>query len=307
MRTLLGKNAREPAGTVEFRAMSAMHHDPAVPRIDLSGQVVLITGGGRGLGRSFAEGLAAAGASVAVVGRSETPIAETVAGITAAGGRAIAIQADVTDPKATEQMRTTVERALGPVDVLVNNAAITTPVGSIWEVDPDAWWEGIESNVRGPFLCCRAVLPGMIARRRGRIINLASTAGLKVIRGYSAYSAGKAALLRLTENLAAEVLPYGVQVFAIEPGLVKTALTEYLAQSPEGQQWLPWIGRVFAEGRDDPPAHAVQLVLFLVSGRGDALTGRFLHVANDPARLVARLAEIEKEDWYTMRLRLPPA
>jgi len=272
--------------------MSARHDDPVLPRVDLTGQVVLITGGGRGLGRFFAEGVAAAGAAVAVVGRTQAPIAETVAAITAAGGRAIGIPADVTDAKATEQMHTAVERALGPVDVLINNAAITTPVGSLWEVDPDAWWEGIESNVRGPFLCCRAVLPGMIARRRGRIINLASTAGLKVIRGYSAYSAGKAALLRLTENLAAEVLPYSVQVFAIEPGLVKTALTEYLAESPEGRQWLPWIGRVFAEGRDDPPAHAVKLVLFLASGRGDALTGRFLHVANDPARLVARLAEI---------------
>jgi len=180
-------------------------------------------------------------------------------------------------------------------------------VGLPWEVEAEAWWRCIESNLRGPFLCCRAVLPGMISRRRGRIINMASTAGLKVIRGYSAYSAGKAALLRLTENLAAETRPHDVQVFAIEPGLVRTPLTEFLAESPEGQQWLPWIRRVFAEGRDDPPDRAVALVKFLASGRGDALTGRFLHAASDVAELVKRRAEIEQEDWYTMRLRLPPA
>ena len=284
-----------------------MHDHAAAGRPNLTGQVALITGGGRGLGRSFAEALAAAGAAVAVTARSTEQLDETVARIAAAGGRAIAVPADVTDGKAVTRMVATVEAQLGPVDVLINNAAITTPVGPAWEVEPDAWWQCVESNVRGPFLCCRAVLPRMIARRRGRIINMASTAGLKVIRGYSAYSTGKAALLRFTENLAAETKSHGLQVFAIEPGLVRTALTEYLAESPEGQQWLPWIRQVFAEGRDDPPARAVTLVMFLVSGRGDALTGRFLHAVSDVTQLVQRQTEIELEDWYTMRLRLPPA
>ena len=283
-----------------------MGDDIELSETDLTGQVVLVAGGGRGLGRAFAEALAAAGAAVAVAARSPEQVAETAACITAAGGRAIAITADVTDEQAVARMLAIVEQELGRVDVLINSAAITTPVGPVWEVEAEAWWRCIESNLRGPFLCCRAVLPGMIARRRGRIINMTSTAGVKVIRGYSGYSAGKAALLRFTENLAAETKPYDVQVFAIEPGLVRTALTEYLAESPEGQQWLPWIRQVFAEGRDDPPARAVALVKFLTSGRGDALTGRFLHAASDVTQLVQRRAEIEREDWYTMRLRLPP-
>jgi NAD(P)-dependent dehydrogenase (short-subunit alcohol dehydrogenase family) len=190
--------------------------------------------------------------------------------------------------------------------VLINNAAVTTPVGPAWEVAPEAWWRCIESNLRGPFLCCRAVLPGMIARRRGRIINLASTAGLKAVRGYSAYSTGKAALVRFSENMAAETKPHGLHVFATVPGLVRTALTEYLAESPEGRVWLPWVRRVLTEGRDTPPERAVQLVMFLVSGRGDALTKRLLDASSDVEELLARQAQIEREDWYTMRLRLPP-
>lgn len=284
-----------------------MPDDPTSGQPDLTGQVAIVTGGGRGLGRAFAQALAAAGAAVAVAARSAEQLAETVVSITTAGGRAIAIPADVTNQQAIERMVAIVEQQLGPVDVLINNAGITTPLGPVWEVEPDEWWRCMETNVRGPFLCSRAVLPRMVARRRGRIINVASTAGLRAVPCNSAYSTSKAALIRLSEILAAETQHYGVQVFAINPGLVRTAMTEYLAESPEGQQWTPWIREVLATSRDVPPTGAVNLLLFLASGRGDALTGRFLNVTDDVVQLVRQQAEIEQGDLYTMRLRVSPA
>lgn len=282
-----------------------MHDHPLSAQIDLTGQVALVTGGGRGLGRAYAQALAAAGAAVAVVARSADQLADTVAHITQAGGRAMAMPADVTNPPAVARIAAMVEQQLGPVDLLINNAAIVTPVGPVWEVKPEAWWQCMEINVRGPFLCSRAVLPRMVTRRRGRIINVIS--GLRPIPYGSAYGVSKAALMRFTETLAVEIKSYGLSVFAMHPGLVRTAMTEYMAESPEGQQWMPYIHAGFAKGQNIPPTAAVDLVLFLASGRGDSLTGRILNVADDVAQLVQRHAEIEQEDLYTLRLRALPA
>ena len=119
-----------------------------------------------------------------------------------------------------------VEAALGPVDLLVNNAGQFGPIGPVATTDPDAWWQTLEVNLRGPLYCAHAVLPGMLSRRHGRIINVSSSSGFSAVPMLSAYAVSKAALYRLSENIAAETRETGVSVFTIVPGLVRTAMSE---------------------------------------------------------------------------------
>lgn len=273
-------------------------------KVDLSGQVALVTGGGRGLGRALAQALAAAGASVAVIARSEDQLSETVRLIEQAGGRAIALPADVSDQRAVEQVVAAIEQRLGPVDLLVNNAAVVGPAnGPIWEIDPVQWWRAIEINLRGPFLCARAVLPSMVARRRGRIVNTTSIAVQTPFN--TAYHASKAALTHLTNCLAAETKEYGISVFAYMPGGIRTTLTEYLAESPDVHESLRnRFQAYFREGwMSDTPERAVQGVMFLASGKADALSGRYISAWDDEAESLRRVDEIQRDDLLTLRIR----
>jgi NAD(P)-dependent dehydrogenase (short-subunit alcohol dehydrogenase family) len=280
-----------------------MSGDSTNQEIDLSGQVAIVTGGGRGIGRAMALALARAGAAVAVVARTAEQLAETVALIEGEGGRAIAVPADVTDRQAVERMAREVERQLGPVDLLVNNAGTGDPGGPLWEVDPDQWWHVLTVNLCGPFLCSRAILPGMIARRQGRIVNTASGAGLKAMTYMSAYVTSKTALVRLTENLAAETTEHGISIFAIHPGTVRTAMWETILASPELDRWKPGLRKIFERGRDIAPDRAADLVVFLASGKADALSGCFISVSDDVDEMVSRAQEIREGELYTLRLR----
>lgn len=270
---------------------------------ELRGQVAIVTGAGRGLGRATALALAGAGARVAVVARSAEQLAETVRGVGDGGGQALAVVADVSDAGSVERMAREVERALGPVDLLVNNAATMGPVGPMWEAEASDWWHTMEVNLRGPYLCSRAVLPGMIERRRGRIINVSTSAATVAVAYMGAYVIAKTALLRFTENLADELTDSGVFVFAIDPGTVRTAMTEYVLESEAGRKWLPWFGKLFDRGRDVPAGKAAQLVGQLASGRADALSGRLLGVADDLGKLLGQLEEVKRDGLYTLRVR----
>src|SRR5579864_1178731 len=249
--------------------------------IDLTGQVALVTGGGRGLGTVIARVLAAAGAAVAVMARSEDELADTVAGIAASGGRAAAVPADVTDRAAVERAVAEAERRLGQVDLLVNNAGRAHALDEVSQVDPEDWWRDVEVNLRGPFLCARAVLPGMLARGRGRIINVTSGVGGLPGPGFSGYVVSKAALMRLTDTLAAEVVGSGVAVFAISPSLVRTPGSTYLLASPVMARWAPGLLKAMKEGRDESPEVLARWVVSLASGRADMLSGRFLSTRLD--------------------------
>ena len=269
---------------------------------DLTGQVAIVTGGGRGIGRSIALGLASAGASVGVVARSADQIAQVADEIAQARGRGVAVAADVSDSEAVGRMVREVEEVLGPIDLLVNNAGVAGPIGPIVGADLDEWWRCQEINLRGPLLCARAVLPGMVARRRGRVVNVASGAGTVAIPYLSAYVVSKTALIRLTEILAAEVAEHGVRAFAVEPGTVRTAMAESALESEEGRRWMPWFRDIFDQGRDVPPEWAARLVTLLASGRLDALSGRFFTVADDVLGMAERAEREGLGDYQTLRL-----
>ncbi len=257
----------------------------------LSGQVALITGGGRGIGRMTALALSRAGVKLAVAARSRDELNETVRLVTAQGGQAIAFALDVAEPAAVEHMVSETVGQLGPVDLLINNAAMTGKADQGWALADD-WWRVMEVNLRGPYLCARAVLPGMVARQRGRIINVSSNAGVRPTPPYSAYSTSKAALIRLTDSLAEMTQDQGIRVFGISPGMVKTAMTKAMPimdNKPEAD----WVA----------PERAAELCVFLASGQADRLSGRYVHVLDDIRELVRRADEIAASDLYALRVR----
>jgi NAD(P)-dependent dehydrogenase (short-subunit alcohol dehydrogenase family) len=271
--------------------------------VPASSKVAFITGGGRGFGRAFAIALASQGWRVAVAARSPDQVEETAQMTRAAsGGEAIAITADVTSRHDVQAMVRRTESELGQIELLINNAGQGRPYGPTWDTDPDEWWSAIETNLRGPMLCCSQVLPGMIRARRGRIINVASGAGTFSIPYMSAYVTGKTALIRFTEVLADETRQHGVSVFAIQPGTVMTEMAKDAVQS----EWLPWLRRIFEEGRGDtfePGTELTELMLYLASGQADALSGRMFMAPGTPPDIAARAAEIQAQELHVLRLR----
>lgn len=275
--------------------------DPGDKTAGLGGQVAIVTGGGRGLGRAFAQALATAGAVVAITARTEAELQETVTLIEETGGRVAAFTADVTDRAAMAGVVDEVETRFGAIDILVNNAAVITPLGYDWEVDLDEWWRTMEINVRGPFLCTQLVLPGMMARRRGRIVNVTSGAAYGVNPYGTAYCTSKAALSQLTNLLAAGVKEYGISVFALAPG-GPTAMIEILATSPNVPEK---VNAHFREAMADVERmqESVQMFMFLLSGQADSLTGRHISYADSMDELLHRSTDIVAQDLYTLRRR----
>jgi NAD(P)-dependent dehydrogenase (short-subunit alcohol dehydrogenase family) len=146
----------------------------------------------------------------------------------------------------------------------------------------------------------------MIARRRGRILNMASHAGLEAIAYVSAYVTSKTALIRFTENMAVETQEYGISAFAIVPGTVRTAMTDYLYNSEAAQKWLPWVQQFFDEGLDDPMEQVTRLVLALALGQADVLSGCTISIADDLTELVKQALTIKQEALHTLKMgRLP--
>ena len=191
----------------------------------LNGKVALVTGGGRGIGRAIAMALSGAGASVVVTGRNTKNLEETKSAITAKGGKAMALACDVSNKSSVESAFEKIRAELGAVDILVNNAGVTYS-RKFHETPDDVWEQIIQTNVNGVFYCCKAALPDMIQKRWGRIVTIASIAGLSGIPFSSAYGASKHAQVGLTRSLALEVARYNIAVNAICPGWVETDMLE---------------------------------------------------------------------------------
>jgi len=274
--------------------------------MDLTEQVALITGGSRGLGRAFAQALLTAGARVAITGRTAPELHETAAQLSSAANQVLAIPADTTDPKGAPQVVTTVEQRLGPITLLINNAGQYRAFGPIGVVDANAWWNEVEVNLRGPFLYANAVLPGMRARHKGRIINLASMAGMQAIPALSAYVISKTAIIRFSEGLALDTVEDGIQVFAIHPGVLRTPMNDYVCDSPEVAKSAPglqqWFQNLYAQGLDTPIERPVHLVLRLAAGDADALSGRCISFEDDLDALVQECAGESAADERMLRV-----
>ena len=274
----------------------------------LLGQVAVITGAGRGIGRMIAEEQAREGASVALLARTASEIGSVAETIVAAGGQARAYPVDIVDGTAVDAVFRAVERDLGPVSLLTNNAGSFAAIGPIWEVDPDVWWRDIEINVRGTFNCCRTILPHMIERRAGRIINLTGGGTATSFPNGSGYATSKAGLLRLTECIADLALASGVRVFAMDPGLVRTAMTEYQLSSDAGRTHLANLPRLFEEGINVPPTLAARLSVEIGAGRFDRLAGRMLMAARGDHELTdADIDEIVRQDLRSLRVNGMPS
>jgi NAD(P)-dependent dehydrogenase (short-subunit alcohol dehydrogenase family) len=228
---------------------------------NLKGQKALVTGATSGIGQAVALQLARDGADVLVHGRDATRGAETVDAITAAGGMARFVAADLGD--ATEVQRLAGE--VGDVDILVNNAGISV-FGPTAEFDVETFDKMFASNVRAPFFLVAAIAPGMAARGSGSIISLSSMAGIVGLAGGAAYGATKAALAAMTRAWAAEFSPSGVRVNAIAPGPVYTP-------TPSGPEFIKALGETTPLNRASQPEEIAEVVAFLASPRASYITG----------------------------------
>lgn len=194
-------------------------------RKSIAGKTAVVTGGGTGIGAGVARELGAAGAQVVVCGRREAPLAETVEAIEEGGGKALAVSADVSLAADVERVMETAVETYGPIHILVNNAGVGGG-GPIHNHDIETWDRVMAINLRGPFLCARAVLPGMRRQGAGHIINISSEAALNHYEGNGAYGVSKHALNALSEYIQRENQEVGVRVDAICPGMVVTEMSE---------------------------------------------------------------------------------
>jgi NAD(P)-dependent dehydrogenase (short-subunit alcohol dehydrogenase family) len=268
---------------------------------ELNGTVAVVTGAGRGIGREIALHQARSGAKVAVLARTAGEIDETASLIGGEGGVAISLPVDLVERRAVEHMLDRVASELGPIDLVVNNHGSFRAFGPIWECDPDVWWQDVEINLRGTFHTCRVAAPAMLARGKGRIVNLVGGGTGSSFPNGSGYASSKAAIMRFTECLNDTTTGGGVLAFAVDPGLVRTSMTELQLFSEAGRTYLPNIQQLFDKGVNIPPSRAAELIADIAAGRFDTLAGRLLRAIDDRELLEQEMNDIVARDARALR------
>jgi 3-oxoacyl-[acyl-carrier protein] reductase len=244
----------------------------------LAGKVAIVTGASRGIGAAAALALGEAGASVVLAARTLAQSEANARQIAAAGGKAAAIACDVSDYAACRQLVDETSRRFGPPDVLVNNAGVIEPISMTGAADPTEWARSIEINLIGAYYAVRAVLPGMIERGHGDIINVSSGAALRPQEGWSAYCAGKAGLAMLTRSIDLEHRAAGIRVFGFQPGTTDTDMQVTIRASG-----INMVSKIPRE-QLTPVAHPARAIVYLCTREADDLAGKEFSLRDDDFR-----------------------
>ena len=243
-------------------------------KFDLSGKVAIVTGGGRGIGRAIALGLAGAGAKVVVGSRTQKEIEEVAAEISRLGGKALPVAVDLTANEQLENLVNTTVREFGRVDILVNNAARSF-LRSLMDLREDGWDKVFNTNVRAVWLLSRLVAKKMAEQKSGRIVNITTVGAEKAELGMAAYGCSKAALKMLTRCMAREWAQFGINVNAVGPGLTRTDFSKPIWSNPEVAKH---VAMAIPKGRLAEPEEIVGAVLFLASDAAGFITGQSIYV-----------------------------
>lgn len=270
----------------------------------LASKVAIVTGGARGIGRAIATLFATEGAKGVIVSRTADEINSTVSDIKDNGGEAIGIVADISRWNDVERVTNNTISAFGTIDILVNNAGVQKPIGPFADINIEEWIKNFQINLFGTALCCKAVLPVMIKKKSGKIINLSGGGSTSPRVNFTAYGVAKTAVVRFTETLAEELKDFGIQVNAIAPGAVNTKmLTEILdAGEAAGERELEEAKVRVAKGGTSPEL-AAELALFLASDKSNGLTGRLISAVWDDWKNFDRniISQIMKSNKYSLR------
>jgi len=271
----------------------------------LSGRVAIVTGGGRGIGEAIALRFAGEGAKLALAARTAAELGRVAEACRAVGADC---STHVVDVSVREQVLELVS-SVGPVDVLVNCAGVYGPIGLLVDNDLDEWEQGLRVNLLGTLYACRAVIPGMVERGRGSIINMSGGGATAPLPNFTLYAVSKAAVVRLTDTLAAELAGTGVRVNAIAPGAVDTRLQDQvLAAGERAGEIFHRMRSMRDSGKGATPVDVpARLAVFLASEASEGLTGRLISAPHDPWQSwdANRIQHIAASSWFTVR-RLDP-
>ena len=269
----------------------------------LDGEVVLVTGGSRGIGEAVAHAFARAGARLALLARTQPEVERVANEIAARGVGTLSFRGDVSRRSEVEHAVAATLEKFGRLDVLVNAAGVYGPIGRLVENDMDEWVQALEINLLGTVFAMRAALPPMLARRKGVIINFSGGGAVSPFPCFSAYATSKAAVVRLTETTAEEVKEFGIRINSIAPGAVNTRLLDQVLAAGE-RAGKEFYAKSLAQKSNGgtPPEKAAELAVFLASPAGAGITGRLISaVWDDWKSLPERAPELGRSAMFTLR------